>query len=236
MEKKTLQAWAQVEIDSSGTPVSTQFDDVYFSRTSGVDETIYVFIEGNNLHQRLLQQDVTFVVGETGFGTGLNALVLFEYLSKHNIVTPVHFVSTEKFPIEKNVLEMLLQPFKEHLRGIESFLEQYETLLAGGRIYLNECFSISVLLGDAATSLQAYPNKMDAWFLDGFSPSKNTEMWKSELFEAMASCSKQGTTFATFTAAKIVKDGLVAAGFSYEKRKGFAFKRHMLFGEISHEK
>ncbi|HSI28976.1 MAG: FAD-dependent 5-carboxymethylaminomethyl-2-thiouridine(34) oxidoreductase MnmC, partial [Methylophilus sp.] len=71
----------------------------------------------------------------------------------------------------------------------------------------------------------------DAWFLDGFAPSKNPEMWQSPLFDCMARCSRPGTTFSTFTSAGFVRRGLQGAGFHVKKKTGYGAKREMLSGE-----
>ena len=68
---------ATLRFNEQGTPVSAEFDDVYFSNQNGLEETRYVFLSGNQLPERWLHHPADrFIVAETGFGTGLNFLTL----------------------------------------------------------------------------------------------------------------------------------------------------------------
>ncbi|OZB06217.1 MAG: hypothetical protein B7X54_02945, partial [Idiomarina sp. 34-48-12] len=75
-------------------------------------------------------------------------------------------------------------------------------------------------------------NAIDAWFLDGFAPDKNPQMWQTNVYHAMARSCRNLGTFATFTAAGAVRRGLQDAGFEVSKAKGFGRKREMLRGTI----
>ena len=78
--------------------------------------------------------------------------------------------------------------------------------------------------------------KIDAWFLDGFAPSKNPDMWNEQLYQQIFRFTKPQGTFATFTAASAVRKGLENAGFNIKKRKGFGKKRECLSGQKTQEK
>lgn len=80
------------------------------------------------------------------------------------------------------------------------------------------------------TQLDPQTDAADAWFLDGFSPHKNPDMWSTHLFENVSALTRPAGTFATFTAAGFVRRSLQQAGFSVTKRKGFKHKREMLIG------
>lgn len=70
---------ANLEFNAEGTPVSRDFDDVYFSNDNGLEETRYVFLGGNQLEVRFPEHPhPLFVVAESGFGTGLNFLTLWQ--------------------------------------------------------------------------------------------------------------------------------------------------------------
>lgn len=230
----------QAEIQwSAGTPISTQFDDVYFSTTNGIDETGYVFLQHNQLPQRWIGNPTpTFTIAETGFGTGLNFLCAWQQWLTHSQKNQtLHFISVEKFPLSHQSLQQALQQwpqFKEHSKAL---LNSYPPLVSGWHNVtlprLNQTTGEIVLhlyLGDIKDWLSQVTARVDAWFLDGFAPSKNPDMWGSHLFQSMARLSHSQTTMATFTAAGDVRRGLQAAGFKTQKDKGFGKKREMLYG------
>lgn len=220
----------------NGLPYSNAFNDVYFSTDNGLQETEYVFIEGNQLiarWQTLSQAD--FCIIETGFGTGLNFLCAAQHWLSHAPTNArLQFISIEKYALSPDDLKKALQQWPQLTELSHELLLHYPNLLAGdhcalcdGRIQLKLC------LGDALQQLVQLNTAADAWFLDGFAPAKNPEMWQDELFQHMARLSKPDTSFATFTSAGAVRRGLAAAGFNVSKRAGFGKKREMLTGVYS---
>lgn len=217
-----------------GTPVSRRFGDVYFSRDGAVAETGHVFIDGNRLRLRLALGDFrTFTIGETGFGTGLNFLVAAKtFLALAPDDAMLHFVSTEKFPLMPADLERAhacwpeLTTLAGELRAAmpPAVTGFHHRLLYSGRVRL------TLLLGDATALLPRLDARVDAWFLDGFAPAKNGDLWQDGLFAEIGRLSAPGATFATFTAAGDVRRGLAAVGFEVEKTAGFGSKRDMLRG------
>ncbi len=237
---------AKVHFNEQGTPVADDFDDVYFSNDSGIDETMHVFMAANHLPARwLTHQQSHFVIAETGFGTGLNCLVAmqaFAEFRKHNPHHPLsrlYIISTEKFPLQKEDLQAALAHFNAVSAPADALLAQYPCALSGCHRLQLDSFdtTLDIWMGDIHTSLPQWHAPLhglvDAWFLDGFAPSKNPDMWTDALFEQMARLSKKETTFATFTAAGIVKRGLQDAGFDIQKVKGFGRKRDMLAGHYA---
>lgn len=228
--QKTTQA---ALIWRNGQPYSTAFDDVYFSSDDGLLETEYVFIQGNALISRWQSlADSSFTILETGFGTGLNFLCACKAWLEHAPANALlHFISVEKYPLRYADMQKALQHWQT-LRPIASeLLTQYETLLNTGTTTLfNNRIRLQVLFGDATECLSKINTKADAWFLDGFAPSKNPQMWQPALFEQMARLSHSETTFATFTSAGVVRRGLAAAGFKVNKQPGFGKKREMISG------
>lgn len=239
---------AQVSFNEYGTPISTEFDDVYFSNKQGEEESHYVFIQGNKLLERWqTHQNHTFVIGETGFGSGLNFFItanLFEQFKQKNPDHPLkflHFVSTEKFPLKKQDAINIYKSWFRHSEYYELYLNNYPLDVSGiHRLHFKSSITLDLHYGDAAESLRAIKSvdggNIDAWYLDGFSPAKNKQMWSQELFEAIASLSKPNSTLATFTAAGFVKRGLQEAGFNISKRAGFGRKRDMLIGQLGEQK
>lgn len=216
----------------SEAPRSEQFDDVYFSAHDGPGETVHVFLDGNNL-PAAWQDRQRFVIGETGFGTGLNFLLaweLFERTAPKNAF--LDFISIEKYPLSAEAIAKGLSPWADRLSPyLGKLLHQYPLRVPGfHRIVFDGRVALTLIFDDVADAMPEIDARVDAWFLDGFTPAKNPDMWREELFNEMARLSHAGTSFSTFTAAGFVKRGLQAAGFSVEKRKGFGPKRDMLAG------
>jgi tRNA 5-methylaminomethyl-2-thiouridine biosynthesis bifunctional protein len=214
-------------------PYSTIFDDVYFSSDNGLLETEYVFIAGNDLTQRWqgLEQN-TFSIIETGFGTGLNFLCAAKHwLENAPSEAKLTFTSLEKFPLTGAELQQALMHWPALKPLSDVLLSNYETLLAQGTCMLfNQRIELNLRIGDAVSELGKINTKADAWFLDGFAPSKNPDMWQAPLFAQMARLSHPNTSFATFTSAGEVRRGLTAAGFEVLKKPGFGKKREMIHG------
>lgn len=227
-----------------GQPYSTRFDDVYFSTNpdhpqQGIAETEYVFLQHNRLAKRWANlQQATFTIVETGFGTGLNFLCACKlWLETAPSHAQLHFVSIEKYPLSHADMQKAHQCWSDFQALSQRLLAQYRGLCKGmhhlhlyaGRVKLTLC------IGDVATLLPQLNAKADAWFLDGFSPAKNPEMWQPALYTEMARLSHHQTTFATFTSAGFVRRGLLEQGFSAQKAEGFGRKREMLFGQFTGE-
>ena len=234
---------AQVHFNESGTPVADHFDDVYFSNDSGIDETQHVFVAGNDLDERWQQWcNPTFVIAETGFGTGLNFLVAMRAFNEFRAANPDHplkrlyFITTEKFPLPQQDMQRALEAFPALKNEAQALASLYPMGLEGcHRLHFdNHSTTLDLWIGDVHELLPQWHSPVngliDAWFLDGFAPSKNPDMWTDALFSQMARLSKTGTTFGTFTAAGIVKRGLAGVGFTIKKRNGFGRKRDMLTG------
>lgn len=237
---------AKLDWNDQGTPVSREFDDVYFSNQNGLEETQYVFLGGNNLPARFATHPrALFVAAETGFGTGLNFLTLWHAFDRFHQAQPqatlqrMHFISMEKFPLTQQDLAAAHRRWPELAPYAEQLRQQWplalpgchRLLLDGGRVTLDLWFGdVNTLIHHFDDSLQ---RSVDAWFLDGFAPSKNPEMWTPALFATMARLARADGSFATFTAAGFVRRGLEQAGFAVTRRKGFGHKREMLCGTLA---
>lgn len=199
-----------------GVPVSTRFDDPYFSLSGGLDEARHVFLAGNDLPARLR---AGFRVAELGFGTGLNLAALLQAAEGRHI----RFTTFEAFPLGADDMIRALEHF-----GVARLMSPIIEALADGRTTVETpTLSFRLIIGDARDRLHAWDGFADAWFLDGFSPAKNPQMWTPDLMAAVAKHTAPKGTAATFTAARAVRDGLEAAGFEVERKAGFGRKRHM---------
>lgn len=228
---------AQLNWDAQGQPLSSQFDDVYFSRASGLAEAQHVFLYHNQLAERFaaLENGATFVIGETGFGTGLNFLCAWQCFNQHAPAgARLQFISVEKYPLQYRDLAQALALWPELSELSEQLLQQYLAIHSGfqhiqldhGRI------SLTLLIGDALDMLQQLDGKINAWFLDGFAPAKNPEMWNEPVFAQLARLATHRTTLATFTSAGFVRRGLIAVGFTMRRVPGYGHKREMLAGSF----
>ena len=247
MKQNAIQP-ANLEFNAEGTPVSRDFDDVYFSNDNGLEETRYVFLNGNHILSRFPDHPRSqFVVAESGFGTGLNFLTLWQAFAHFRTAHPdatlqrLHFISFEKFPLTQDDLILSHQHWPELAPFAEQLQKQWPLPLAGcHRLIMDEGrVTLDLWLGDinalTETLDDSLNQKVDAWFLDGFAPAKNPEMWNDNLFSAMARLVRPGGTFATFTCAGFVRRGLKEAGFSVQKVKGFGRKREMLVGVMEQD-
>jgi len=212
---------------------SEQYDDVYFSAQDGLAETRHVFLEGNNLPAAWANCAREFVIAETGFGTGLNFLAvwaLFEETAPSE--AQLHFISVEKFPLSGSVIAAELERWGADLAPyLNQFLKAYrEEIQTTHKIQLTDRVALTLLIGDVNDVLEGIHFTADCWFLDGFSPANNPDMWNVDVFAQVARLTRDAGTFSTFTAAGFVRRGLMDAGFEVTKKAGYGRKREMCTG------
>ncbi|NWE11471.1 bifunctional tRNA (5-methylaminomethyl-2-thiouridine)(34)-methyltransferase MnmD/FAD-dependent 5-carboxymethylaminomethyl-2-thiouridine(34) oxidoreductase MnmC [Pseudomonas yamanorum] len=228
---------AQLDWDDQGRPHSRVFDDVYFSDQSGLEETRYVFLQQNRLQERFaaLPAGGRLVIGETGFGTGLNFLCAWQLFEQHAVPDArLHFVSVEKYPLSHADLQRALALWPELAPFAEQLLAQYVAIHQGfQRLILdNGRVTLTLLIGDALEQLPQLDAQIDAWFLDGFAPAKNPDMWTAELFAELARLAAPGSTISTFTSTGWVRRLINAAGFKMKRTPGIGHKWEILRGEF----
>ncbi|WP_282095926.1 tRNA (5-methylaminomethyl-2-thiouridine)(34)-methyltransferase MnmD [Epibacterium ulvae] len=205
-------------------PVSDQFDDPYFSLENGLAETEHVFLSGNDLPNRFAPG---FHIAELGFGTGLNLLTVWRAWEQSGQTTPLRFTSFEAFPMKPEDMRRALVAFPGIMPWADRFLADWT---GGGSLQL-DTLHLDVVVADARQAVPTWQEQADAWFLDGFSPAKNPELWGSDLMQAVANHTKESGTAATYTAAGFVRRGLEEAGFTVTRVPGFGRKRHMTRAE-----
>lgn len=212
-----------------GAPRARRFDDPYFSLEGGLAETAHVFHAGNDLPRRLRPG---FEIAELGFGTGLNALATALLWQKAGVEGPGHFTSFEAYPMTAADIARALAPFPELAPLLADFLPAWA---GGARVIPLGPLVLTVEIGDARALLPRWAGRAEAWFLDGFSPAKNPELWGADLLAEVAAHTAPGGTFATYSAAGHVRAALQAAGFTVERRPGFGRKKHMSCGWLAPE-
>lgn len=205
-----------------GIPISVQFDDPYYSLDDGLAETTHVFLDGNELPARLTR---AFQIAELGFGTGLNLLATMALPRKHLL----KFTSFEMYPLTIDQMATALAGFPQVQAA--PLLDQW-TLAQDGPVMLDDVTQFHLITGDARTTLPVWDGKADAWYLDGFSPAKNPDLWEPALMQAVANHTAKSGTLATYTAAGHVRRALIDAGFDVTRKPGFGRKRHMTIARM----
>jgi len=242
----------ELSFQQDGAPYSNQFNDIYFDSESGYQQSEQVFLHGNDISNRIKQAKNSFVIAETGFGTGLNFLLTLQAYHKHyqkmkdDKCPKLCFISVEKYPLSKKQLKRSLQALPQLSYFSDLLLAQYpdlelnsENQKAFSLNFIDDQVTLKVILGDATEGLSSLSspsnyclNKglVDAWYLDGFSPAKNPEMWSKELFEQIGRLSKPQASIATFTVAGFVKRQMQNIGFRTQKKAYIGNKEEMLTG------
>lgn len=246
---------ANIVWDEQGQPKSEHFDDVYFNTDSGIDESRTVFINPSQLQQRWQQfsqpsssaanSNGSFTLLETGFGTGLNFLLTWlewqafqqKFQSQNNnteqqLSHHLHYISIEKFPLSKAQLAQALSLFPQLSSLADLLIAEYPLQIKGFHSlqFKHHNLTLTLIFDDVSEALPQLNGPIDAWYLDGFAPAKNPDMWNDQLYRSMANLSRENTTLATFTAAGDVRRGLIGAGFKLNKVPGFGMKREMMHG------
>jgi tRNA 5-methylaminomethyl-2-thiouridine biosynthesis bifunctional protein len=217
-----------------GTPYSAIFDDVYHASHGALAQARHVFLAGNDLlgeNARWNGAD-RFVILETGFGIGLNFLVTWQAWRESKAKGRLHFLSVEKHPFRRDDLAALLATHAELAPLSAELLRQWPPLTPGfHRLHFDHGnVSLTLLLGDAQALLPQLVARADAVYLDGFAPAKNPELWSPALMTAITRVCQAGATLATWSVAGELRRTLEQAGWSLERRAGFAPKREMLVG------
>jgi tRNA 5-methylaminomethyl-2-thiouridine biosynthesis bifunctional protein len=238
LEKLTL---AQVTWIDEIVPFSEQFDDFYFNTDGGLQEIEHTFIQPNRLAERFSEclSKQTFRIAETGFGSGLNFLAVSSlWLANSPADCQLHFISFEKFPMPLADLQKAHHAYPPLLELAEVLQKQYPLLMPGWHdLWLfKDRVRLTLWFGDVLKGLPecgaSAGSQVDVWLLDGFTPSKNPDMWRPGLYKEMSRLSHKETTFSTFTSAGEVRRGLQAAGFAVDKTSGYGKKREMCFGHL----
>jgi len=221
---------ARITWRAGDVPVSTRFDDPYFSLEDGLAEARHVFLAGNDLPARFRDG---FHIAELGFGTGLNLLAALAAWRAAGAPGRLVYTSFEAAPMAPADMRRAQSRFSE-LAPLAAELAPRWT--AGAQEIVLPDLDFRLVAGDARETLQAWPHEADAWFLDGFSPAKNPGMWQPDLMAEVARHTVPEGSAATYTAAGVVRRGLEAAGFSVSRAAGYGRKRHMIRAILAHDR
>lgn len=223
-----------LEFREGDMPFSVRFGDHFYCRSDGRAECAHVFLRGNGLPERWDGRD-QFTIGELGFGTGLNFLETWRQWKQHRISGALlHFVSFEAFPMDAQTMRRSLSAWPEIDSEFASLEERWSTLdQAPATWQMDDQTTLTVIVADALVGMKSWKGAADAWFLDGFAPARNPDMWSLDLMRDMHAKTGSGGTFASYTAAGWVRRNLAEAGFEVFKVPGFAGKRDMITGRTS---
>jgi tRNA U34 5-methylaminomethyl-2-thiouridine-forming methyltransferase MnmC len=218
---------AEITWRAGSVPVSARFDDPYFSLENGLAETAYVFLDGNALPARFAPG---FHIAELGFGTGLNLLAALRLWRASGQLGPLRYTSFEAYPMAPADMRAAHAAFPE-LAALSGELVP-RLASAPHRLRLPD-LDFHLIEGDARETLPLWQARADAWFLDGFAPAKNPELWEAPLLAEVAAHTAPNGTAATYTAAGPVRRALSEAGFTVTRRPGFGRKRHMTIARMA---
>lgn len=226
MQEKQALTWQEGD-----RPYSEAFQDHFFSKADGRAECGHVFIDANRLSERW-QAGGLFCIGELGFGTGLNFCETYRrWKADRRPDGQLSFTSFELYPMTGAEIGRALAHWPEIADEREALVARWPEQPQGTvTLELDAQTRLTVICGDALERLTASSETFDVWYLDGFAPSRNPGMWSQELMRAVFGHTAPGGTFGTYTAAGFVRRNLQAAGFTVERRPGFAGKREMLAG------
>jgi tRNA U34 5-methylaminomethyl-2-thiouridine-forming methyltransferase MnmC len=217
---------ARIVSDDDGTPRSADYGDIYHPRSGALAQARHVFLDGAALAARWRNR-ARFVVLETGFGLGNNFLATWSaWRADPGRSRQLHFISIEQAPPTRATIasigrDAVLAPLADELgrRWPPLTCNLHRLAFDGGAVELLLAF------GAVDAWLPQIVGEVDAFFLDGFAPARNPAMWDARLFKAMARLAAADATVATWSAARVVRDGLRGAGFEVEKAPGSAGKR-----------
>lgn len=223
--------------------VNEAIGDIYSSRGEGIGETDAVFVQGNRLAERFNEKSAGFCVAELGFGTGLNFFRTWKaWEHSTRAAGMLTYFSTEHAPLSKEWLRDAWAPLCDADPSLREPIRLFERLYPvdphpGFHIipFLDARITLVLCVGDGLRCLEQWDagvRGVQAWYLDGFAPSKNPDFWNPEICAQIARHSRPGTTFSTYTAAGSVKRGLSAVGFAVQKVPGFGRKFERLQGQF----
>jgi tRNA 5-methylaminomethyl-2-thiouridine biosynthesis bifunctional protein len=214
---------------------SQTYDDVYFSAHDGLAEKRHVFLHGNDLPARWANRP-DFVIAEAGFGTGLTFLATLQmFLRTATTDQRLHYIAFEAHPMAVDDIRGTLERWRDEIgTEIDGLCGQYRAIVPGvHRLVFSDRVFLTLLIGDINALLPQTDLCVDAWYLDGFAPAKNPAMWSDTVFDGLKTQSATGASVATYSAARVVKEGLARSGFTVTKQSGFKYKPDMITARLA---
>ena len=214
------------------TPFSRDLGDIYWSRDAGVAEKTHVFTEPVLSRWQQLGAGNYFTIGELGFGFGLNFLLTVDQWRKQRTKGTLHYIAFENRPVSPKDLENLKALFPR--TQVDELLHHYPRPFQGRHvIWLDENIRLTLVFDDALDALRDTSAQIDAWYLDGFNPNKNDNLWNKRIYGQLFRLSRSGAMLTTYSVAGVVRRELTNAGFQVARKPGFGMKREMLHAHTS---
>ena len=217
---------------SNGIIKSLDFDDIFFSVNDGIGEVEHVYLNANNLIEIFSKRKHT-VISELGFGTGLNFLLSWRLFDKYNNSGSFDYISIEGYPLDLEILKKVYLKFPNLSKYSNALFKKLPPQWSGMHrlVFNNGKIRLTLIYGEVFEALQFASFKSDIWYLDGFNPKKNPQMWSLKVFEEVYRLTKETGTFSTFSSSGQVRENLSKAGFRVKKIKGFGKKKEMTIGK-----
>ncbi len=220
---------------NNNVPISQSFDEGYFSISGGLQESSHVFLKGNNLPSAWENMDI-FTIGECGFGTGLNFLNVWNlYEKSQKKPKELYFISVEREPLSLEDLKKVNSAYPKLESYAKKLHVKYPPLSEGLHFLDFGQVKLMLYFGDIKKAFSNITCKINAWFLDGFSPSKNPDMWDKDTLSLIKNLSANNATLSTYSVARVLRDNLNSLGFQVRKKSGFGRKREMLVAYVENK-
>ncbi|SMO96577.1 tRNA (5-methylaminomethyl-2-thiouridine)(34)-methyltransferase MnmD [Gracilimonas mengyeensis] len=224
--------------DGSSTVYSESFNQYYHNPNGAASESLHVFFEQPGVFS-FLKEAPTLTILEVGFGTGLNFLLLLDYLKEHDLQVPVRFFSIEAFPVDAETAKEF--DFTGHLKKphLNTILPDIFRDLQPGMNSFKPVDELDVELIVFQGKFEDFSSEdveADFIFHDPFSPGVNGELWTDEAFKKLASFSQKDTMLTTYCAASGARAAMAVAGWKVARARGALGKREMTLASRNAEK
>jgi tRNA 5-methylaminomethyl-2-thiouridine biosynthesis bifunctional protein len=214
---------------------STTFDEPYFSKSGALGEKRHVFVEANQLEERLRRSKKVTIL-EFGFGLGLNLLSSMDAHASTGAECVLDYVAFEKYPLNKDQLRQCLNLIVGANEHATQIINSLPPLVSGfHRVVLSDKVVLTLIYGDATSYIKELDASVDVFYLDGFSPKQNEDLWNPRLFSSFRRLAAKDASFSTYSSAGVVRRGMSYAGFDVQVKKGFGQKKEMLVGAFRGE-
>jgi len=212
-------------------PYSQRFSDHFYSQHDGRAETCHVFLHANNLPERWSTYE-RFQIAELGFGTGLNFFETWRQWCQHRAPGQhLEFTSFEAYPLEACAIRRAISVWPDLIERADRLAKFWPTLTSTPASWaLDPQTTLTLVKAPALEGVAGWQQKAHTWYLDGFTPERNPDMWSQELMKEVYNHTHATGTVATYTSAGWVRRNLISAGFKVQKIPGHGTKRHMLTG------
>ena len=230
-----MHAPTDLAFDDAGRLYSPRYDDVYRSRAGASGEARAIFLDGCRLPERWQGRD-RFAIVELGFGLGVNFLAtLAAWRADPLRPRRLDYVSAELHPLDAGTLAQALEAVGADRDDVRGLLDAWPLPLPGlHRIgFADGSVTLTLAIGDAERLVGRLPIVADAFYLDGFAPSRNPRMWSPALMKSLARLARPGATLATCSAAGAVREALTQAGFQVRLAPGFGDTAERIVAEYT---